>query len=115
MFGVWRIEIERPARWWRYYHCAATATENGDEYRLVCEWVQPLYVLNVTSASRGPDAPLLTSLLFSDADCGRYVRQVMRIARSDVARRLARLDRLRGALNIDLDAACKIAERKRPR
>ena len=94
MSGVWRVEFERPERWWRYYHCVAVASESGDEFRLECRWERPVYYLGVTSTACGPDHPLFERLLFADADCGKYVRQVMRIARHDVARRLVRLDSL---------------------
>lgn len=104
--GVWRFEHERPARWWRFYSCVAVASDSGDEFRLVCEWSHPLYLLTVTSRSRGVDAPVFERFLFSDEDCGDVVRRVMRIARQDVARRLARLDELHHDMVIGASKVC---------
>lgn len=53
-----------------------------------------MYILSVYSQSRGENDPLFSRCLFADADCGKYVRQIMRIARHDVKQRLARLDEI---------------------
>lgn len=112
--GVWRFERERPARWWRNYSCVAVASDGEDEFRLVCEWSQPLYILTVTSRGRGPDDPVFDRFHFTDEDCGDVVRRVMRIARRDVARRLARLDQLHRDAVIGASRVCVGRERSRP-
>lgn len=106
-FGVWRVEWEQPEGWWRYYDFAAVANDGGDEFRLRCFWEQPAYWLEVTNTARGPDDPVFSRMLFADADCGKYVRQVMRIARHDVARRLARLDHLYKDVLIGAGQLCR--------
>jgi hypothetical protein len=114
MFGVWRIEREQPARLWRYYHFVAVASDGGEEFRLECFWEQPAYWLEVTTAARGPADPVFARMLFADADCGKYVRQVMRIARRDVSRRLARLDALHRDGVIGVGELCRRVQPPRP-
>src|SRR5579859_2366084 len=92
--GVWQVLLERKASWWRYYRFVAIASEGGHEYRLDCHWERPVYLIEVTREDLGPSSPLFIRLLFADANCAKCVRQVMRIARKDVARQLERLDRL---------------------
>jgi hypothetical protein len=111
--GVWRFERERPARWWRKYSCVAVASENGDEFRLVCEWARPMYILTVTSRSRGQKEPLFERCLFADEDCGDLVRRVMRIARREVTLRLVRLDHLHRDAVIGVSKVCATGGRAR--
>ena len=90
MTEMWNIKEERRQPHPGYY-CLAFAYDGGEEFRLECTWEQCMYILSVYGQS---DGELLSKCLFADADCGKYVRQIMRIARRDVKLRLARLDRL---------------------
>lgn len=107
MFGIWRIEREQAARWWRHYHFSAVASEGNEKFRLECAWAEGLYTLTISTMSHCSDDLLFARLMFTDADCGKYVRQVMRIAHSDIRQRLERLDRLHRRAVIGIGQVCR--------
>jgi hypothetical protein len=111
--GVWRILQEHPPGWWTNYYCVATASENRDAFRLICEWAQCLYALTVYKNGHEESDIVFARLLFADADCGKFVRQVMRITRCDVNQRLARLDARLAEGIIDAGSICR--EEQHPR
>lgn len=93
-FQLWKVEYRISSTDCREFKFLATACEHGDSFFLECSWEQCLYCLTVYKNGTSTDEIIFTRCMFADADADKYVDQIMRIARQDIERKLARLDEL---------------------